>query len=250
MPVYPALALLLGSAMASEDRWVRNGTRVVGIIAMVAAVAIAGILFAVRNLPTPGDISSALQQHPEAYTLSLGHIGDLTLASFAYLRLPLVVAGIAFLFGASGALLLKGRSAFVTIALMMVVFFHASRLALVKFDPYLGSHQLAEALRNSPPGELILNGEYYSFSSVFFYTGRTALLLNGRVNNLEYGSYAPGSPQVFIADAHFTELWSKPERCYVLTDANDLSHLTKIVDPANLHKVADSGGKLLLSNQP
>jgi 4-amino-4-deoxy-L-arabinose transferase-like glycosyltransferase len=250
MPVYPALALLLGSAMASEDRWVRNGTRVVGIIAIVAAVAIAGILFAVRNLPTPGDISSALQQHPEAYTLSLGHIGDLTLASFAYLRLPLVVAGIAFLFGASGALLLKGRSTFVTIALMMVVFCHASRLALVKFDPYLGSHQLAEALRNSPPGELILNGEYYSFSSVFFYTGRTALLLNGRVNNLEYGSYAPGSPQVFIADAQFAELWSKPERYYVLTDASDLSHLTKIVDPANLHKIAESGGKLLLANQP
>jgi hypothetical protein len=85
---------------------------------------------------------------------------------------------------------------------------------------------------------------------VFFYTGRTALLLNGRVNNLEYGSYAPGSPQVFIADAQFAELWSKPERYYVLTDASDLSHLTKIVDPANLHKIAESGGKLLLANQP
>ncbi|MCU1240866.1 MAG: hypothetical protein JWO71_1592 [Candidatus Acidoferrum typicum] len=250
MPVYSALALLLGSAMASESRWVQVSTRLVGVVAMLAAVAIGAILVAVRHIPTPGDISGALQQHPEAYTLSLGHVGDLTLASFAYLRLPLLVAGIAFLIGASGAWLLKGRHAFVAIAAMMVVFFHASRLALIKFDPYLGSRPLAQALLTSPPGQLILNGEYYSFSSVFFYTGRTALLLNGRVNNLEYGSYAPGSPSVFIGDAQFAELWSKPERSYVLTDAEDLSHLTRIVDMASLHKVAESGGKLLLANQP
>jgi 4-amino-4-deoxy-L-arabinose transferase-like glycosyltransferase len=250
MPVYPGLALLLGSAMASEGRWVRIGTQLVGIIAMLAAAAIGSILVAVRHIPTPGDISSVLQQHPEAYTLSLGHLGDLTLASFAYLRVPLIVAGTAFLIGASGAWLLTGRRAFVTIALMMALFFHASRLALVKFDPYLGSRPLADALLKSPPGQLILNGEYYSFSSVFFYTGRTALLLNGRANNLEYGSYAPGSPQVFVTDAQFAELWSKPERHYVLTDANDLAHLNRIVDTAKLHEIAESGGKLLLANQP
>jgi hypothetical protein len=249
MPVYPALALLLGSAMASEGRWVCIGTRSVGIMAMLAAAAMGSILVAVRHTPTPGDISSALEQHPEAYTLSLGHVGDLTLASFAYLRAPLIVAGIAFLIGASGGWLLKGHRAFVAIALMMVLFFQASRLALVKFDPYLGSRPLADALLKSPPGQLILNGEYYSFSSVLFYTGRTALLLNGRVNNLEYGSYAPGSPQIFIADAQFAELWSKPERYYVLTDANDLPHLNRIVDTAKLHKIAENGGKLLLANQ-
>jgi hypothetical protein len=250
MPVYPALALPLGSAMAAQGRWVRIGTRHTGIVAIIAAVAIAALLFSVRHTATPGDISSALQQHPEAYTLSLGHIGDLTLASFAYLRVPLIVAGIAFVIGALGASLLSGRRAFVAIAVMMVLFFHASRLALVKFDPYLGSRPLAEALLTSPPGQLILNSEYYSFSSVFFYTGRTALLLNGRGNNLEYASYAPGSPPVFIGDVQFADLWSKSARCYVLTDANDVSHLTKIVAMSALHKVAESGGKLLLANQP
>jgi 4-amino-4-deoxy-L-arabinose transferase-like glycosyltransferase len=250
MPVYPALALLLGSAIAERGRWVRAGTRLAGTVAILAAAAIGGILFSVRHIATPGDISSALQQHPEAYTLSLGHLVDLTLSSFAYLRVPLIVAGIAFVIGALGAWLLRGRAAFVAIAVMMVVFFHASRLALVKFDPYLGSRPLAEALLHSPPGQLILHGEYYSFSSVFFYTGRTALLLNGRGNNLEYGSYAPGSAPVFIGDEQFAELWSKPQRCYVLTDANDVSHLGRIVDMAALHRVAESGGKLLLANQP
>ena len=92
---------------------------------------------------------------------------------------------------------------------MMVLFFHAARLALVVFDPYLSSRPLAEALMAAPPGKLIVDDQYYTFSSVFFYTNRRALLLNGRVNNLDYGSYAPDAPRMcFIDDADFQRLWS------------------------------------------
>ena len=93
----------------------------------------------VRGLPTPGDISSALTQNADAYTLSLGHMHDLTLKSFAYLRLPLVIAGIAFVIGAVGAWRLRGEHALLAMAVMMVIFFQAARLALVTFDPYLSS---------------------------------------------------------------------------------------------------------------
>jgi len=122
MPVYPALALLLGSAMAAQGRWVRIGTRLTGIVAILAAAAHRRNSVFGTSHSNSGDISSALQQHPEVYTLSLGHLGDLTLASFAYLRVPLIVAGIAFVIGALGASLLHGRRAFVAIALMMVLF--------------------------------------------------------------------------------------------------------------------------------
>src|SRR5262249_17727778 len=88
MPCFPALALLLASAMATNGRWVRRGTRALAVVAGAAAVAAMVILVLVRHAPTPGDISSALSKHPSAYTLSLGHIEDLTLDSFAYLRLP------------------------------------------------------------------------------------------------------------------------------------------------------------------
>ena len=250
MPVYPALALLLGSAMAGDGKWLRIGTRALGVVSGLAFLTIAAILYAVRGVATPGDISHALQQHPEAYTLSLGHLGDLTISSFAYLRVPLVVAGLAFLVGALSAALLRRRRAFLGFAMMMVVFLHASRLALVTFDPYLSSRPLADALLRAPAGPLILNGQYYSFSSVFFYTNRTALLLNGRVNNLEYGSYSPGSPGVFINDTEFVTLWSKPERSYVLSDHEDVPHLTALVDSGQLHRIAESGGKLLFVNHP
>jgi 4-amino-4-deoxy-L-arabinose transferase-like glycosyltransferase len=143
MPCYPALALLLGSAMAPEDEWVHRGTRVLGGVTALAALACIAIAFAVRNLPTPGDISSALSRHPSAYTLSLGHMLDLTFDSFAYLRLPLCLAGTAFLIGAVGNLRWSGLRASLTTGLMMVLFFHAARLALVVFDPYLSSRPLA-----------------------------------------------------------------------------------------------------------
>src|SRR6202043_4140656 len=136
MPSYPAFALLLGSAMAMGGGWVRRGTRVLAVVAGSAAVVAFTLLFLVRNAPTPGDISAALGRHPEVYTLSLGHLEDLTLRSFAYLRAPLAVAAAAFLIGALGNFRAVGERAFVTAGLMMVLFFQAARLALVDFDPF------------------------------------------------------------------------------------------------------------------
>jgi 4-amino-4-deoxy-L-arabinose transferase-like glycosyltransferase len=249
MPCYPALALLLGSAMAAGGHWARRGTRVLSVITATAAVATLVVIFLVRNVPAPGDISGALSQHPEAYTLSLGHMEDLTLESFAYLRLPLAVAAVAFLVGGVGTFRAAGQRAFLAAALMMVLFFHAARLAMVVFDPYLSSRPLAEALLRSPRGSLIVDHHYYTFSSVFFYTNRTALLLNGRFNNLVYGSYAPGAPDVFLDDAQWKKLWLDSGRCYVVAKATELPRFEKLVGKSQLHLVAASGGKLVLANQ-
>ena len=244
MPMYPALALLLGSAMDGEGKLITAGSRTFAFISTTAAAAIAAILFMVRHVPALGDISGALQQHPESYTLSLGHLGDLTLQSFAYLRTPLILA---CLVGATGAWM-RGRRAFFALAAMMVLFLHASRMALVVFDPYLSSRKLAEGLVHAPPGQLIVDGAYYPFSSVMFYSNRNALLLNGRKNNLEYGSYAPGAPPVFIDDAEFIRVWSGTIRYYLVADRSGLARLRGLVDPAQLHQIAESGGKFLFTN--
>jgi 4-amino-4-deoxy-L-arabinose transferase-like glycosyltransferase len=250
LPIYPALALLLGSAMTLEDAWIRRGTAAVAIVSAAAAVVMVAILWQVWALPTPGDISAALVQHPELYTLSLGHMGDLTLQSFAYLRQPLVLAGVAALIGTIGiAYYSKNqRRGFFAMAAMMIVFFHAARLAMTSFDPYLGSKPLADALAGAPPGKLIEGDAYYAFSSVFFYTNRQALLWNGRRDNLEYGSYAAGAPSVFIGDADLQALWRDSGRYYLLADHEDLPHIHDLVGAASLHVVAESGGKYLLTN--
>ena len=248
MPCYPALALLLGSAMAAEGKWIHRGSRVLGGITALAALTAIGIAFAVRNLPTPGDISSALSHHPSAYTLSLGHMLDLTYDSFAYLRLPLCLAGAAFLLGAAGNLCWSGIRAFLTTGLMMILFFHAARLALVVFDPYLSSRQLANAFLSAPPGELIVDHHFYTFSSVIFYTNQNPLLLNGKFNNLEYGAAAPGAPAVFLNDSEFKALWTSGNRYYLVASQKGIDRVEQFVGREQFETVSISGGKFLLTN--
>jgi 4-amino-4-deoxy-L-arabinose transferase-like glycosyltransferase len=256
VPCYAALALLLGSALAepspSVQRWVGIGTGALVAAAAAAAVATGWILTQVWNLPATGDISRALIVQPiEKYTLSLGHMGDLTLASFAYLRAPLGLAFAAFVLGA----LLIWRWRIAGAVVMMVLFFHAARLALVVFDPYLASRPLAEALNRAPRGTLILDNPYWEFSSIVFYAesyhGQRVLLLNGRKNNLEYGSYAPDAPRdVFIDDAGFRQRWLSPELVYVCVEHEKVEDLRKLVGADALHQVTESGGKFLFANRP
>ncbi len=250
MPCYPAFALLLGSAMALGGRRIRWGNWALAAISASLAVAALAILIAVRHLPVPGDISSALSQHPNAYKLSLGHMEDLTLDSFAYLRLPLALAAVAFLIGAAGAIRAGNRRAFLGAAVMMVLFFQAARLAMVSFDPFLSSRPLSEAILKSPPGTIILDSQYYTYSSIAFYTNRSELLLNGRFNNLLYGSYAPGAPHVFISNSDLERLWSKPSRFYLVTKESDVPRLEHLVGGKNLNLIARSGGKAVYTNSP
>jgi len=254
MPIYPAMALLIGSALASESLRIRMGERALQIIFATLFVALGTLLLMVRRLPATGDISQALVQHPELYTLSLGHFGDLTLTAFAYLKLPLTIAAAAFAIGALGKSLFgtvsSSKKAVVVTAATMILFFQAAQIALVRFDSYLGSYPLAHALKQSPPGQLIEADAYYAFSSVFFYTNRTALLLNGRRDNLEYGSYAPGSPQVFIDEQEFASRWSQPSRYYLLAYGSDVPHLEQVVGSSRMHVVARNSDNYLLTNLP
>ena len=252
MPIYPALALLIGSALAGGGRWIRVGSRVLFTITTVLFLALAAILAMVWRTPAVGDISQALSQNPDVYTLSMGHIFDLTQGAFAYLKLPLGLAAVAL--GSASVALFVWRSSLrrtvLALAVCMIVFLQAARIALVEFDPYLGSYPLAVALQQSLPGELIGANEYYAFSSVYFYTNRSALLWNGRGANLEYGSYAPGAPQVFIDDARFVELWNSTSRWYLLAYGSEMPHIERLVGRAQMHAVKENGGNFLLTNQP
>jgi hypothetical protein len=114
----------------------------------------------------------------------------------------------------------------------------------------MSSRPLAEALLHAPGGRLIVDHHYYTFSSVFFYTNRQALLLNGRFNNLEYGAYAPGAPPVFLDDAQFKDMWNRPERSYLVAKDSALPRIEKLVGHQQLNLLSESGGKFIVTNHP
>ena len=253
MPCYPAFALLLGSAMSRESNWIRGGTQALSLIAGAAGLCCFLILIAARHVSTPGDITAALIPHPSAYKLSLGHMQDLTLASFAYLRTPLAIAGAAFVLGSIGvmraAVARAYLQAYLAAALMMIVFFQAARLAMVKFDPLLSSRNFARLILHRPPGQIIVDHNYYWFSSIPFYTGRSERLLDGRRNNLEYGSNAPGAPDVFINDDQLAALWSQPQRYYLLAKSDQMTRFNNLLGQASVEVLYTSGGKVLITNK-
>jgi 4-amino-4-deoxy-L-arabinose transferase-like glycosyltransferase len=249
MPIYPAVALLLGSCMGTKSKWLRTGVTITGVVAIAAASVIAVILFRVWPLSTPGDIFSALVQHPELYTLSLGHMADLTIPAMAYLRLPLAAAGFALLIGGLFVLLAKCEYSYIAIAVMLIGFFQAARLALVVFDPYLSSHAVAQKLEQLPQGTLVICGKYNPLSSVFFYFKDKALQHDADLDILEYGSLAPGAPNISISDSELQLLWSTHQRVYILAKAGKLQHVKDTIGRLGAYLILQSGDKYLFSNQ-
>jgi len=95
----------------------------------------------------------------------------------------------------------------------------------------------------------VINGEYSLASSVGFYTGVQLHMLNGRVNNLWYGSLFPDAPRVFEDDASFAKLWVGPSRVFFVDiKAMGLEKLKAL--PVSYYEVARSGEKRVYSNRP
>ncbi len=234
MPIYPAMALLIGSAMATEGKLVGRDTAADGDLQRRRG---GGDCHPDRGSPRPdpGRYLPGADIQSRRLQAFAGPHGRPDLEVFC---LPSAAAG-----AGRGCLshwrrghAAEGQQESLSDGCpCMVVFFHAARLAMVSFDPYLSSRPLVDALKRSPQGELIVDHHYYWFSSVFFYTDRTALLLNGRFNNMVYGSYAPGSANVFIDDSQFQELWRRPERYYIFAKDNQVDHLKSLVSQDQLN---------------
>ena len=250
MPCYPAFALLAGAALAKgPKRWVSAGYGVLALAGVLMAAGMCFTLYRVRDVEAAGDISSALTHHPDAYTLSLGHLRDLTLMSFAYLRGPLLLAGISLGVGSVAAWFSRRRTiAPLCLATMMALLAHAAYWAMAVFDPYLSSRLLAEAIASGAEGQLIIEGHYYPASSVVFYTNRPALLLNGRADNLAYGAAAPGAAPVFIEDNDLVGLWKGNRKLYLVASVDSRPRLERLL--GTVYLFAERGGKCVLSNLP
>jgi hypothetical protein len=74
-------------------------------------------------------------------------------------------------------------------------------------------------------------------------------MLNGRFNDLWYGSLFPDSPPVFEDDASFAKLWRGPGRVFfIATNATGVEKLKSL--PAPYYEVARSAEKTVYCNRP
>jgi 4-amino-4-deoxy-L-arabinose transferase-like glycosyltransferase len=257
----PGLALLLGGWLAREtvspaDSRERRSGRMSSLVLM--AIGVSACVFAVmlalesRTPPLHYDISELLKKNPQEYELSFGHFLDLTPQAMGAFKVPLLITGLALAAGTIlNWLLRRGNRTFpanVVLALMMVAVLHEAHTGLVIFSPVLSSQILAQTIQSHwKPGDVIEdNGDYEAASSINFYTHQQMRILNGRRNNIWYGSTFPDAPPIFDDDAAFEESWQSQQRIFLATDEDAIPAYVK---RAGFCQLAKWGGKLVLTNE-
>jgi 4-amino-4-deoxy-L-arabinose transferase-like glycosyltransferase len=258
-PAFPALALLAGVGLArgelEKSRWVTAGQGLLAFLGVVVGAALGYLLWLSRGVTPAADISQALTHNPENYKLALGHMSDLTVEAFAILRVPAAGAAIALSIGFVLALILRWKHRTIQAGLLTAVavacFIYFAHMALGVFNPYLSSQPLAMAIKQRlASGDLVvINGEYQGGSSIGFYLPQKVLLLNGRMTGLEFGSYYPDAPPVFIGDGEIAQLWEGERRVFLFT-RDDAFEKVRSVVKGEMFQLAAAGEKSIYSNKP
>ncbi len=233
LPGLPGLALLLGGWLAHEttspiDSGERRTGRISSLVLMVIGVAVCVVCFTLawqaKTPPANYDIAELLKENPQDYALSFGHILDLTPQAMGAFKTPLLLTGCAFALGTIlNWWLRRGNRtmpANLVLAVMTMVLLQAAHQGLTIFSPVLSSKVLAGAIEaHWEPGAIIEdNGDYEAASSVNYYTHRQIRILNGRCNNIWYGSTFPDAPLIFDDDASFEKLWRGDKPVFLLVD--------------------------------
>jgi len=267
---WPALALLLGLGLAraeeEQHRWLPRLQGALAVVGLLVAGALGALLWLSRNIQPTGDISKLLQLQPESfYRVAMASFFDLTLESFAELRVPAAIAALSFAIGLGLAWLLRrhgralalapggaGRAANMVMALGMAGFIFAANLAFTAFEPHMSSRPLAQRLLPllKPEDQLVIYGEFYGGPSLAFYTHRKTWLYNGRYHGLEFGSYYPDAPKIFLTDQDFPAFWRGPHRVFLYAPQHLRREVLLRLPPEASYLVAELGGRALYVNRP
>ena len=210
------------------------------------------VIAAISHAPAHQELWQALEKHPEDYALSFGHLFDFTQGAFGFFRLPLLLMSVSLLVPATVAWWMKrkGRAfaANVTLALGMCAVLSSVHVGLEYFYPILGSQTLANAIQTQwrAGDQIVIDGEYSNNSGINFYTRQPVQMLNGRVNNLWYGSLYADAPNRWQNDASMAALWHSPQRVFFVTHSEPRT--ARWLAEFGGTRVAEFGGKFVLLN--
>jgi hypothetical protein len=120
------------------------------------------------------------------------------------------------------------------------------------FEPHLSSRPLVDELSKymHPEDKLALYGEYDAGSSIGFDTGRRLWIVNGQYNGLEFGSYDPRAPKIFLDDRTFPAFWRSPERVFLVVPPDESAIALVRLPAASSYFLAEIGGKKVYVNHP
>jgi 4-amino-4-deoxy-L-arabinose transferase-like glycosyltransferase len=257
----------MGSKPLLSTAWLTGAHAAFAVIGLLSAIALGWGLWTSRHLPYVADIGALLAHRAVGdYTLSMSHLFDLTGRSFAALRLPSVLAGIALLIGPVVGWLLRLKkkhvAATVSVALTMAVFLIAAHIAFARFEPMLSSKQLADVIirDGSPTDTFIIFGDQSDASSVIFYThkfleGRYTLMVeppcgqHGEGSTLLWGSCYPDAPKVDISPDELSKMWGTGNRKWLFAQDKNQQRAEQLL-AGRLYPVKTIADKQLWTDRP
>jgi 4-amino-4-deoxy-L-arabinose transferase-like glycosyltransferase len=260
VPAYFPILLLLAAALAKaeetdDNRWLVPTAAVAGAVAIAGAGILIAGLWSSRHLPFVPDIGAVLAKpNLKDDTLSMGHMLDLTGASFAALRLPAILAAIALAIGPALAFLLRRRhkhyASTWVMAGTMAMFLVAAHIALIRFDPYLSSRDMAMQVERviKPNDEVMIYGDQAFGSSLLFYLKRTIYLVNGRTTSMWFGSTFPDAPHIYLKDDDLLRAWNSGKRVFLFVPEQHRKHVDALI-PTGKYVISESSGKVIYSNR-
>ncbi len=270
-PAYLPLLILIANAVVRSEgifatdrnarRWVTVAHASLTVLGVAIAAALAYGLWASRHEPFVPDIGDLLAHRGVGdYTLSMSHLFDLTGPSFAALRLPAVLALLAFAFGPALAWMLRQQrrhlAATSMIALTSAVFLIAAHIALVRFGPMLSSQDLADKIQEfrddrviSPDSEILLYGDQAYGSSIPFYLGQDVALVEGRSTSMLFGSSFPDAPHIFLTDADLLAGWGVGARKILFVPLEKRDAVDKLLGSRQVI-LEETSGKALITDRP
>ena len=264
-PAYFPLIVLLAVAVSSSEvdeagskrsAWLIGATALVAIASVISGCLLVAGLWSSRHLPFVPDIGTVLAKHDLANdTLSMSHMLDLSGESFAALRLPAILAAIAFLLGPLTSLILRWKrrswAATWTMAVTMTVFLFAAHIALQRFEPYLSSKPLAQKIAPElhPNDRVMIYGDQSFGSSLLFYLERPIELVNGKSSSMWFGSTFPDVPKIYLSDADLLHEWGSTTRIFLFVTTYQKAQVDSLIQGPK-YVVAESSGKTIYSNQP
>ena len=258
-PAYFPILLLIAAKLANEEesgsrRWLLWTSGVLAVICIAISAVLAAGLWSSRQLPFVPDIGTVLAKpNLQAETLSMGHMLDLTGESFAALRLPAILAAVIFLIGPALAFWLRRRgaqrAATWTTAATMAVFLIAAHIALVRFDPFLGSQVMARQIAPElkPTDRVMIYGDQSFGSSLLFYLRRPIELVNGNTTSMWWGSTYPDAPHIFLNDQDLLRAWNSPQRVFLFVPEYERARVEALL-PGPLHIASEASGKVIFTN--
>ena len=232
LPVFPALAVLIGAWLAKINRAgevarLRFGLGVFSFVCGLLAVALAMVV--TRPALVRMDAAQALALQPYAFTMAgVLLLGGIFTPWFAKIR---------------------GVGPAVTGIMMTMIWFFAVLQFAAPFISKAGTKELALQVKAAVrPGDRVMH--YHEFFHDFtFYAGRAVDLVDFKGElELEEDAAARASGR-FISEAEFRRQWSGPGRIWVVARKRDVKEL--FADPSfRYHLLGQTEDHYLFSNQP